>query len=135
MEAFLTDRDSVGTVLRRTVYAEPALVPESPWMMNGAQVPVAPPAIGFKHTVAGDTLLFAPPAGAPVRWLVVQLHAGTSWETHIIDGSLRAFGLPKSVGPDAASRTRRRHGDRPHRQSERAGGIAPPLTAAFLLST
>jgi uncharacterized lipoprotein YddW (UPF0748 family) len=99
MEAFLTNRDSVGTALRRTVYSQPALVPESPWMMNGA--PAAAPSIGFKHTIAGDTLLIAPPTGAPVRWLVVQLHAGASWETHVIDGSLRAFGLPKSVGPDA----------------------------------
>jgi hypothetical protein len=97
MEAFLTNRDSVGTALKRTVYAQPALVPESPWMMSG--VP-ATPTIDFKHTVAGDTLLIAA-AAAPPRWLVVQLHAGSSWETHVIDGSLRSFGLPKSVGPDA----------------------------------
>jgi uncharacterized lipoprotein YddW (UPF0748 family) len=99
MEAFLTNRDSVGTALKRTLYAQPALVPESPWMMNGA--PAAPPSISFKHTAAGDTLLIAAPPDAPPRWLVVQLHAGASWETHVVDGTLRAFGLPKSVGPDA----------------------------------
>jgi uncharacterized lipoprotein YddW (UPF0748 family) len=99
MEAFLRDRDSVGTALKRTLYAEPALVPESPWMTtNGAPTT---PSIGLKRAAAGDTLLITAPAGAVPRWLVVQLHAGVSWETHIIDGTVRAFGLPKSVGPDA----------------------------------
>ncbi len=98
MEAFLTNRDSVGTALKRTVYAQPALVPESPWMMTGAP---ATPSISLKRVAAGDTLVIAAPPGTPPRWLVVQLHAGASWETHVIDGSLRAFGLPKSVGPDA----------------------------------
>ena len=65
MEAFLTNRDSVGTVLRRTVYAQPALVPESPWMMSGAP---ATPAISLKRVAVGDTLLIAAPPGAPPRW-------------------------------------------------------------------
>ena len=93
MEAFLSDRDSVGTVLRRTVYAQPALVPDSPWMISSA--PAAPIA-GVKRTAQGDSLLVAPAAGAAVRWWVIQLRAGGLWSTQVVDGSTRAFGISSS---------------------------------------
>jgi len=92
MEAFLTDRDSVGSVLRRTVYAQPALVPESPWMIMNAARPV--PEVGFKRGAAGDSLLLAHAPGSAVRWWVIQVRAGGSWETRVIDGGIRAVAIP-----------------------------------------
>jgi uncharacterized lipoprotein YddW (UPF0748 family) len=91
MESFLADRDSVGTVLRRTVYDAAALVPESPWMMAG--VPPAP-APDLRWNEAGDTLLIVPGQGATVRWWVIQLRTDGAWETRVIDGAERTFGLP-----------------------------------------
>lgn len=98
MEAFLADRDSVGTVLRRTVYAEPALVPASPWMMPGTP---GAPSIAFERTATYDVLHVTPGPGTVVRWWVVQLRTGASWETHIIDGAARiyALGEPGGSGP------------------------------------
>jgi uncharacterized lipoprotein YddW (UPF0748 family) len=95
MESFLTDRDSVGTVLRRTVYAQPALVPESPWMMSGTP---ADPVTGLKRGAEGDTLFIAPGSAAAVRWWMIQLRTAGVWETHVIDGVARAFGIPASRG-------------------------------------
>jgi uncharacterized lipoprotein YddW (UPF0748 family) len=105
MEPFLTDRDSVGTVLRRTVYAEPALVPTSPWMMTGAP---APPEIALKQGVDGDTLLIAPGGGSVARWWLVQWRTAGTWTTRVIDASVRTYGLvphPDLVAVTALDRT------------------------------
>jgi uncharacterized lipoprotein YddW (UPF0748 family) len=96
MEAFLSDRDSVGTVLRRTVYANPALVPASPWMMQGT--PDAPE-ISLKRGAAVDSLLIAPGGGTTARWWVVQWRRGAEWTTHVIDASVRAYGVPADAAP------------------------------------
>jgi uncharacterized lipoprotein YddW (UPF0748 family) len=95
MEAFLADRDSVGTLLRRTVYTQTALVPESPWMMEGTP---AVPVTGFKRSAEGDSLLITPGAGSAARWWVIQLRTDGSWETHVIDGAAHAFGIPPAHG-------------------------------------
>jgi len=96
MEAFLKDRDSVGTVLRRTVYAQAALVPASPWMMPNAPAPAG--VMVFKHGAQGDSLLLTSTPAAPARWWVIQFHTGTTWDTQIISGALRAFAVPVSNG-------------------------------------
>jgi uncharacterized lipoprotein YddW (UPF0748 family) len=98
MESFLTDRDSVGTVLRRTVYAQPALVPESAWMMDGAP---AVPVTGFKRSAEGDSLFITPGPGSISRWWVIQLRTAGSWETRVIGGEARAFGIPPVRGASA----------------------------------
>jgi len=95
MESFLSDRDSVGTVLRRTVYAQPALVPESSWMMAGTP---ADPVTGLKRGAEADTLLIAPGSAAAVRWWMIQLRTAGSWETHVIDGAMHVFCIPPSGG-------------------------------------
>jgi len=95
MESFLSDRDSVGTVLRRTVYAQPALVPESSWMMAGTP---ADPVTGLKRGAEADTLLIAPGSAAAVRWWMIQLRTAGSWETHVIDGAMHVFCIPPSSG-------------------------------------
>jgi uncharacterized lipoprotein YddW (UPF0748 family) len=89
MEPLMSDRDSVGTALAREVYADPALVPASPWMMNDPSPP--PPEIALKQCTVGDTLAVAPGSDAVVRWWVVQVRAAGVWETYVRDGSARAF--------------------------------------------
>lgn len=98
MEAFLTDRDSVGTVLRRTVYAQQAIVPESPWMMAGTPTT---PAIGFKRSADADSVTIAAGAGNQPRWWVIQLRTDGVWETHLIDAAAHACAVPRPR--DAAS--------------------------------
>ncbi len=103
MEAFLTNRDSVGTALHRALYAAPALVPASPWMMSGA--PEAP-LIAVRRTLDGDVLTVT--SGSPVapvspRWWVVQLRAGDDWETFVLDGNSKAFALTGPLRPRAVA--------------------------------
>ena len=95
MESFLTDRDSVGTVLRRTVYAQQALVPESPWMMSGSP---AVPVTGFKRGAEGDSVLIATGAGSSARWWMIQVRTDGAWETHVIDAAARTFSIPAPRG-------------------------------------
>ena len=79
-------------------------------------------------------LRLAPGPGTTVRWWVVQLRAGGSWETHIIDGAARIYALAQpedsASRPDVVAVT----AVRPRGKGKRAVGIAPALTAAFLLS-
>ena len=130
MESFLSDRDSVGTVLRRTVYAQTALVPESPGMMD--DTPEAP-VIGFKRSTATDSLIVAAGIGR-ARAVVGDA-----------DPHRRLVGNPCRRRRDArrphparhrrhvAPRPRRRDGGRPRGPGERSVGIAPALIRAFLL--
>ena len=95
MESILTDRDSVGTVLRRTVYAQRALVPESPWMMPGTPTT---PTTGFKRSADGDSVTVAAGAGTAPRWWMIQLRTDGAWETHVIDAAARAYAIPVPAG-------------------------------------
>src|ERR1035437_670897 len=99
MESFLSDRDSVGTVLRRTVYARLALVPESPRMMDGSP---ADPATALKRSAKGDSLVITPGPGSVARWWMIQYRTAGTWETQVIDGAVREFGIP--AGHDSSSR-------------------------------
>jgi uncharacterized lipoprotein YddW (UPF0748 family) len=92
MEAFLTNRDSIGTVLQRDVYAEPALVPASPWMTSG--LPPAPE-IDLTRPAGGYTLTIVPGSAAPVRWWLVQIRLDDGWKTHIVDGAERSIPLAR----------------------------------------
>jgi uncharacterized lipoprotein YddW (UPF0748 family) len=98
MEAFLTDRDSVGTVLRRTVYAQQAIVPESPWMMSGTPTT---PTTGFKRSAEGDSVTIVPGAGTQPRWWVIQLRTDGVWKTQLIDAAAHAYAVPRSREPAA----------------------------------
>lgn len=77
MIALQQDRRGVATRLRTETYAEPALVPATPWL--GAQVPEAPQIVG--RNLAGPTrersLLLAPGLGAEVaRYAIWRREAG-----------------------------------------------------------
>lgn len=95
-KAFLDDRDSVATALERLVYAEPALVPASPWMMHGAP---KSPQLRIVHGAGDDQLTLAPRGKDVVRWWFVQAKYGSGWESHTFDGARRSLSLSE-IGHD-----------------------------------
>lgn len=62
-------------------YAEPALVPASPWL--GGDKPAAPVVGGFRPTGAGSVVTYRPPA-AGVRWVVVRTRVNGQWRTEVV---------------------------------------------------
>jgi uncharacterized lipoprotein YddW (UPF0748 family) len=72
MVALMQDRDGIATLLQMGPYAQPALVPASPWLDSK---PVAAP--GLKRS--GKQVLITPAVGeAAARWAVWRRH-GTAW--------------------------------------------------------
>ncbi len=92
IEVFLQDRDSIATALERTLYAEPALVPASPWL--GRAIPPAPTLRVAPDSTGVETVTIQLPAGEVrenVRWWLVQQQIGGRWESTVLDGSLNVF--------------------------------------------
>ena len=96
--ALMKDADSVDEKLA-TRYAEPALVPASPWL--GARKPGKPVATLTVDRQTGDpTLTLAPAKGERVwLWTVRTLSNGV-WTREVLPGSLRSHRL--DVMPDRA---------------------------------
>ncbi|MFI5311751.1 MAG: glycoside hydrolase family 10 protein, partial [Gemmatimonadales bacterium] len=86
MKVLLENRDSVATSLERLVYADPALVPASPWM---ASAPIGAPAIDVIQAKEDEVVVLTPAGKDVVRWWLVQLRVGGRWETRLFDGDLR----------------------------------------------
>ena len=79
-----------------TTYAEPALVPASPWLdRNGPPRPVASAA---RDTSAGSIdIRFAPAQREQVRWWVVQSRVNDEWVIAIVPGAERRHILTGDV--------------------------------------
>jgi uncharacterized lipoprotein YddW (UPF0748 family) len=90
-KAFMLNPDSLVERLQRGVYAEPALVPASPWL--GGRAPGAP-----SVTLRGAGVAFQPAAGDAPMWWVVRARAGTQWRTEVLPGWRRDFTLPAGQG-------------------------------------
>jgi uncharacterized lipoprotein YddW (UPF0748 family) len=104
MKALMDDRDSVATALSRLVYAEPAVVPSSPWMTK-SPVPEAP-----RVSVQGasnDDVAVSPGGRDAPRWWLVQVKVADTWQSRVMDGGLRRFALhdfiPDLLAPDVLS--------------------------------
>ena len=101
MRVLGTDRDSIASRLWRA-YAEPALVPASPWL---DPVPPALPVTSSSLDAATGALRvqFAPGDGKPVRHWVVYERRGGHWETRVLPGSERVYTAwdPDGSGVDA----------------------------------
>ena len=118
MTAFLGENDSLATRLATGLYAEPALVPATPWL--GAATPATPvlrlrPPSPFVLLPPLDTLMrsdgatvasaIAPvvvllePArkSEPALWTVRALGAGALWTTMVLPGSAREVTLPAAT--------------------------------------
>jgi len=86
MVALMQDREGMATLLQMGPYAQPALVPASPWL--DATPPAAP-----TLRLEGARVTVAPGAGeAPALWAVwrrVARPAGRVWQFDVQPGSLR----------------------------------------------
>lgn len=93
-KSILRDPDGLGKMFSK-VYAEPALVPASPWL--GLGKPGKPRVVDV-----GDeafTLLITP--GEDVRWVVVRSRSGEAWVTKILPADGRKpVGVPFGNKPD-----------------------------------
>ncbi|MBV9773093.1 MAG: family 10 glycosylhydrolase, partial [Gemmatimonadetes bacterium] len=92
MRSLMQDPDSLSTRLMRETYAEPALIPASPWL--GRAHP-ARPGVTLRRDASGGTVLALEPAGrVPAAWWVVQSRYAAGWRTEILPGELRSYPLP-----------------------------------------
>ncbi len=109
INAFAANRDSLVERLIAGPYAEPALVPASPWLTVG--LPAAPVALA-KPSEGGVTLtIHRPPAGksklppmsSDPRWWLVRARYADGWRSRIVDARERTTTLasdPIGGGPE-----------------------------------
>jgi len=95
MTALIKDPDSLAEKVAAR-YAEPALVPASPWL--GAKQPPRPTATVARDPATGDLLLGMTAGGAGDSrvwlWTVRSLAKGTIWTTEVLPGWLKMHRLP-----------------------------------------
>jgi uncharacterized lipoprotein YddW (UPF0748 family) len=91
MKGLMQDADSIVEKLA-VPYAEPALVPASPWLHRTLP---ARPAIALGHDAAtGEAYLTLKPANGRKPWLwVVQIGSDRGWSTEVLPGSQRVHRL------------------------------------------
>ncbi len=102
MKALMKNKEGIADKLKKGPYAEPALVPESPWL--GHETPEKPD-VAAKRTDAGVALEMKSPAGKPPwQWLVrVLTTKGT--KTSILPGAISEQIVPMPNDADARSVT------------------------------
>ena len=81
IKALLERSSSLGAQLAAGPYAEPALVPASPWL--DAEPPVAPRLAVTRRGDAADVIML-PGDGEPVRQWVVRTRRGGGWSWEIV---------------------------------------------------
>lgn len=100
MTALMENRGGLAQILQTGIYAQPALVPASPWL---DAVPPDPPAVSA-HTDPFSrlgTLSWYSVGGEPAWLWVVQVRAAGLWTTQILPGARTSLPLPMSGGPTA----------------------------------
>jgi uncharacterized lipoprotein YddW (UPF0748 family) len=104
MKALMENRDGLADSLLAGAYAEPALVPASPWL--DSIPPARPVAAIVRDTVAGGWRVSLRGGGtsglAPWRW-VVRARFGDAWRTTVLPGAERTHALTwdEATPPDA----------------------------------
>jgi uncharacterized lipoprotein YddW (UPF0748 family) len=102
MKALMQNYDGIADKLKAGVYAEPALVPESPWL--GRETPGKPK---VDVTANGNELALqieAPRGKNPWQWLV-QVETAGGRKTHILPGAAREQVLTLGDGEKAETVT------------------------------
>lgn len=94
MKAILQERPGLVEALKE-LYAEPALVPASPWLADLPAKPVVN-ARGVKVSWSGDS------GDDPFVW-VVRTRSGDDWSTRIVSGRQTALDVPVSAQSVAVS--------------------------------
>lgn len=100
MNSFLKDQAGMNEVLTTGPYAEPALVPATPWLRAPAPPKPAPQA---ERAGSGWQLRLATAGqAAPWQW-VVRLRTDTAWITMVLPGTTDRWALPRDVAANAAT--------------------------------
>lgn len=90
MRGLMRNRDSIATHLARGPYAQPALVPASPWLDSIG--PVAPLITVTMDDTSWDQAVHFRPGDAEQPWLwTLRARSGSEWRTTIIPGSIYSF--------------------------------------------
>ena len=92
MKVFLENRDSIATQLGRGAYAEPALVPPTPWLDS---IPPRRPTIAARvDSATGGLAIRMLPAGKEDIWRwIVRSRTNGAWTTRVLPGWQRSHAL------------------------------------------
>ena len=94
MKVLMHDRDSVATALSRLLYADPAIVPASPWLLSPS---AESPSLKFRASPKGDAIVFLPAGNDSPRWWLIQVMTAGQWQSRRFDGSLRTLRIADLV--------------------------------------
>jgi len=84
MRALMQNRGGVADGLINQLYAQPALVPASPWL--DAAAPGAPRLTINDSLSSGFKAAWEKGAGKDIQWWVLQIRKGSKWGTEILPG-------------------------------------------------
>ncbi|HEX4412215.1 MAG TPA: family 10 glycosylhydrolase [Lacipirellulaceae bacterium] len=105
MKAFMRDFGGIDEKLKSGLYAEPALVPESPWL--DGETPGKPEVNVASSAGASEVKMRLPGGEHPWQWLV-RMKTSDGWRTAIVPGNQTAYELkgtkPTSILVSAISR-------------------------------
>jgi uncharacterized lipoprotein YddW (UPF0748 family) len=108
MKALLQNYDGINDKLKTGVYAEPALVPDSPWL--GKETPGKPEVMARLADDGVEVTLSLPQGKNPWQWLL-RAQTADGWKTMIVPGEEQRYTLkaadgakPKTVIVSAVSR-------------------------------
>jgi hypothetical protein len=96
MKPLLVDQLGVAKLLQKKVYASPALIPESPWMVPDKQA--VPAFIAGGKEEAGQwrvSWVMAPESTPAALWIWQEKREGV-WSTQLLPGSARSFSQQSS---------------------------------------
>ena len=91
---------ALGGALARDVYAEPALVPPTPWL---DAAPPRAPRVGVEARASGREVTLAPAPGEAVRQYVVRTRRGEAWRWAIVAGTAASSPLAADAEAVAVS--------------------------------
>jgi uncharacterized lipoprotein YddW (UPF0748 family) len=98
MGALVRSSDALSERLAEGPYAQPALVPASPWL---SRTPPAIPVVGMDRGASSLQLRVTLPAATPSslpRWWLVRSRYADGWRAQVVDAALSRVIVP--VGPD-----------------------------------
>lgn len=102
MKALMQNYDGIADKLKDGVYAEPALVPESPWLDR--TTPPKPNVSARKTDQAIAVEMKLPRDKSPWQWLV-QVQTSDGWKYAIVPGQQTSYFLPLDAGSDVKAVT------------------------------
>lgn len=104
MTALVRSTDALADRLARGPYAQPALVPASPWLSSGRQP--QPPAVSMRTGTRRLDLSITSPvdhtaasAEAP-RWWLVRARYGDGWRAQLADAAATSIAVPAGASGD-----------------------------------